>query len=174
MLAEESFLAPTFETEIGLFQHTTALGQRGNVVARIVDRIPDLFTTVTLVAAGVGIALVPQSCSCIQIPGVVYKPWSPQMHRVEMAAAFRRDERAPAVRAFIQQLEAVRASRAPANSRPDVRAPEQRLSVLSPVQCRVLARTRRSSRTGQCLELVETRTRFARREPFAFWPECEV
>jgi hypothetical protein len=56
MLAEESFLAPTFETEIGLLQHTTALGQQRNVVARIVDRIPDLFTTVTLVAAGVGIA----------------------------------------------------------------------------------------------------------------------
>ena len=104
MLAEEPFLAPTFETEIGLFQHTTALGQQGNFVARIVDRIPDLFTTVTLVPAGVGIALVPQSCSCIQIPGVVYKPLSPQMDRVEMAAAFRRDEQAPAVRAFIQQL----------------------------------------------------------------------
>jgi hypothetical protein len=37
-----AFLAPTFETEIGLFQHTTALGQQGNFVARIVDRIPDL------------------------------------------------------------------------------------------------------------------------------------
>jgi DNA-binding transcriptional LysR family regulator len=104
MLAEESFLAPTFETEIGLFPHTAALGQQGNFVARIVDRIPDLFTTVTLVAAGVGIAVVPQSCSCIQIPGVVYKPLSPHMRQIEMAAAFRRDERAPAVKAFIQQL----------------------------------------------------------------------
>jgi hypothetical protein len=34
MLGEKSFLAPTFETEIGLFQHTTALGQQGNFVAR--------------------------------------------------------------------------------------------------------------------------------------------
>lgn len=104
MLAEERFLAPTFETEVGLFQHTAAIGQQGKFVARIVDRIPDLFTMVTLVAAGVGIAVVPQSCSCIQIPGVVYKPLSTQTKPVELAAAFRRDERAPAVKAFIQQL----------------------------------------------------------------------
>ncbi len=104
MLAEERFLAPTFETEIGLFQHTAAVGQQGKFVARIVDRIPDLFTTVTLVAAGIGIAVVPQSCSCIQIPGVVYKPLSTQTKPVELAVAFRRDERAPAVKAFIQQL----------------------------------------------------------------------
>jgi DNA-binding transcriptional LysR family regulator len=104
MLAEERFLAPTFETEIGLYPHTAAVGQQGNFVARIVDRIPDLFTTVTLVAAGIGIAVVPQSCSCLQIPGVVYKPLSHPTEPVELAAAFRRDERAPAVKAFIQQL----------------------------------------------------------------------
>jgi DNA-binding transcriptional LysR family regulator len=104
MLAEEQFLAPTFETEVGLYQHTAAIGQQGNFVARIVERIPDLFTTVTLVAAGVGIAVVPESCSCIQIPGVVYKPLSRQTKPVELAAAFRRDERAPAVKTFIEQL----------------------------------------------------------------------
>jgi DNA-binding transcriptional LysR family regulator len=106
MLAEERFLAPTFETEVGLFQHTAAVGQQGKFEARIVDRVPDLFTTVTLVAAGVGIAVVPQSCSCIRIPGVVYKTLTPQTKQVELAAAFRRDERAPAVKAFIAQLRA--------------------------------------------------------------------
>jgi DNA-binding transcriptional LysR family regulator len=105
MLAEEGFLAPTFETEIGLYQHTAAVGKQGNFVARIVGRIPDLFTTVTLVAAGIGVAVVPQSCSCIQIPGVVYKPLSGRTRLVELAAAFRRDERAPAVKAFIRQLQ---------------------------------------------------------------------
>ena len=104
MLAGERFLASTFETDVGLFQHTAALGQQGNFVARIVDRIPDIFTTVTLVAAGVGIAVVPQSCSCLRIPGVVYKPLSHQTKPVEFAVAFRRDERAPAVKAFVQQL----------------------------------------------------------------------
>jgi len=104
MLAEEQFLAPTFETQVGLYQLTADVGQQGNFVARIIDRIPDLFTTVTHVAAGVGIAVVPQSTSCIQIPGVVYKTLSRHTKPVELAAAFRRDERSPAVKAFIQQL----------------------------------------------------------------------
>jgi DNA-binding transcriptional LysR family regulator len=104
MLAEERFLASTFETEVGLFQHTVAVGQQGNFVARIVDRIPDIFTTVTLVAAGVGVAVVPKSCSCLRIPGVVYKALSQQTKPVEFAVAFRRDERAPAVKAFIRQV----------------------------------------------------------------------
>ena len=56
------------------------------------------------VMAGVGIAVVPESCSCIQIPGVVYKPLSRQTKPVELAVAFRRDEQAPAVKAFIQQI----------------------------------------------------------------------
>lgn len=113
MLAEEKFLAPTFETEVGLYTHTIALGQQGNFVARIVDRIPDLFTMVTLVAAGVGIAVVPDSCSCIQIPGVVYKHLSHRTEPIEIVAAFRRDERAPAVKAFIQQRRAQSSGLAP-------------------------------------------------------------
>jgi len=114
MLAEERFIAPTNETELGMFQHTAAVGQKGRFTARIVDRIPDLFTTVALVAAGAGIAVVPQSCSCIQIPGVVYKPLSGRTKLAEMVAAFRQEERAPAVKAFIQQLrnEVTRLSRA--------------------------------------------------------------
>jgi DNA-binding transcriptional LysR family regulator len=108
MLAHERFIAPTLETELGFYQRTAAVAQQGKFVARIVDRAPDLFTVVTLVAAGAGIAIVPQSCSCIQIPGVVYKSISPQAKPAELAAAFRRDERAPAVKAFIQHLRAGR------------------------------------------------------------------
>lgn len=104
MLAQEHFIAPSNETEDGMFQHTAAVGQRGKFTARIVERIPDLFTTVALVAAGVGVAVVPQSCSCIQIPGVAYRPLSGRTRSAEMVAAFRRDERAPAVKAFIAQL----------------------------------------------------------------------
>jgi DNA-binding transcriptional LysR family regulator len=122
MLAEERFIAPTFETELGIYQRTAAVGQQGKFVARIVDRAPDLFTVVTLVAAGAGIAVVPESCSCIQIPGVVYKLLSPQTKPAELAVAFRRDERAPAVKAFIQclrtyRLNATRAGRSEGDGR---------------------------------------------------------
>lgn len=112
MLAEERFIAPTSETEVGMFQHTAAIGHQGRFTARIVDRILDLFTTVALVAAGAGIAVVPQSCACIQIPGVAYKPLSGRTKPAEMVAAFRRNEGAPVVEAFIQQLRTHVAERA--------------------------------------------------------------
>lgn len=104
MLAGEAFIVPDFEREIGIYQHTAELGRRGSFVPRLVARAPDFFTIVSMVAAGFGIALVPQSCARIQIPGIVYQPVATPMRPAELAAAFRRDERAPAVKAFIQQL----------------------------------------------------------------------
>jgi len=104
MLAEEQFIAPTFETELGIYRHTVAVGEQGRFVPRIAERAPDFFTIVTLVAAGFGIAVVPQSCACIQIPGVVYRSLSSQTKQAELAVACRRDEKAPAVKAFLQHL----------------------------------------------------------------------
>lgn len=104
MLAQEAFIAPDFEREIGIFPHTAELGRSGNFVPRMVGSAPDLFTVVTMVAAGFGIAIVPQSCACIQIPGIVYRPLASGTRLAELSAAFRRDERAPAVKTFIQQL----------------------------------------------------------------------
>jgi DNA-binding transcriptional LysR family regulator len=104
MLAGEGFIAPKFEMEVGIYQHTAEFGRRGGFAPRIVARAPDFFTIVTMVAARLGIAAVPQSCACIQIPGIVYQPVATQTRPAELAAAFRRDERAPAVKSFIQHL----------------------------------------------------------------------
>jgi len=103
-LAEEIFVVATFETDIGFHQRTAALGQEGGFVPRVGERAADQFTIVTMVAAGFGIAVVPQSIACIQIPGVVFRPLTRQTVRTELAVAFRRDERTPAVKACVQHL----------------------------------------------------------------------
>jgi DNA-binding transcriptional LysR family regulator len=103
MLIDERFIAPTFESELG-YDFAAAIGRQGRFDVRVVDRATDLFTFITLVAAGVGIAVVPQSWACIQVPGVVYRSISPQTKLAELVAAFRRDERAPAVKTFIQHV----------------------------------------------------------------------
>ena len=103
-LAEESFVAPTFETDLGLYRLTVALGQQGKFHPRIAERAADVFTVVTLVGAGFGIAIVPQSIACIQIPGVIYRSLTWRGQRDELAVAFRRDEKTPAVKCFIQHL----------------------------------------------------------------------
>lgn len=68
------------------------------------ERAPDEFTIVAMVGAGFGIAAVPQSLASIHIPGVVFRPLTRQTVRTELVAAYRRDEQAPAVKAFIQHL----------------------------------------------------------------------
>jgi len=110
-LADEPFIAPTFEMERGIYQHTAELGERAGFVPQIAERAPDFLTIVTMVASGFGIAVVPKSCDRIQIPGVTYRNLTPQTRPAELSAAFRQDERSPAVRAFIEHLKmAVRSS----------------------------------------------------------------
>ena len=66
-----------------------------------------------MVAADFGIAIVPKSCDRIQIPGIAYRNLTPQARPAELSAAFRQEERSPAVMAFIEHLKAkVRKTRA--------------------------------------------------------------
>jgi len=103
-LIGESFVAWPFETDTGLHRHLTALSQMGRFTPRIGGRAPDMLAIITMVAAGFGIAAVPQSIACLQIPGVTYRPLTRGAQQDELAAAFRKDERTPAVKAFIQHV----------------------------------------------------------------------
>jgi DNA-binding transcriptional LysR family regulator len=60
---------------------------------------PDL--VLRLVAAGMGISLVPASAHKIRRPGVAYRPVLPSSPILEIAVAWRRDNGSPTVKAFI-------------------------------------------------------------------------
>jgi DNA-binding transcriptional LysR family regulator len=114
-LAEEEFVAPYFEEEESGFQEQIAeIGRHGGFAPRAVHRVRGFVTAASLVAAGVGVAVVPASLRCLQLPGVVYRPLADAAVSADLAAAFRRDERAKAARAFIEQ---VRKAAPPAASR---------------------------------------------------------
>jgi DNA-binding transcriptional LysR family regulator len=104
LLAGESFVAGPFETNLGLHRHMSTIGQMGQFTPRIGARAPDMLAIVTMVAAGFGIAAVPRSIACLQIPGVTYRPLAQEGNQDELAAVFRRDERTPAVKAFIRHV----------------------------------------------------------------------
>jgi DNA-binding transcriptional LysR family regulator len=106
-LADEFFIAPTFEMEHGIFQHTAELGRAAGFVPKISERAPDFVTIVTMVASGFGVAIVPKSCDRIQIPGIIYRSLTPQARPAELSVAFRQDERSPAVLAFIKRVKAM-------------------------------------------------------------------
>src|SRR3546814_1649605 len=70
----------------------------------IVEVTPDMFTVVTLVASGFGVAVLPASICCISLPGVVYRPLADDLQHAELAFAFRKNDSAPAVRALIGEV----------------------------------------------------------------------
>jgi DNA-binding transcriptional LysR family regulator len=66
----------------------------------VAQEAQQLHTTVGLVSAGLGIAIVPASIQVLQMEGVVYRPLSGTLPSSQVTMAWRRDETSPAVRAF--------------------------------------------------------------------------
>ena len=61
-------------------------------------------TIIALVSAGMGIALVPQSVSNLQRPGVCYRQIQGQVPFIETGFAWRRDNPSPVLKAFLSLL----------------------------------------------------------------------
>jgi len=61
-------------------------------------------TIVSLVSAGMGLALVPQSVSNLQRPGVEYRALANPTPLVELGLAWRRDNASPVLRGFLELL----------------------------------------------------------------------
>ncbi|MFD2093532.1 LysR substrate-binding domain-containing protein [Blastococcus deserti] len=59
----------------------------------------------TLVAAGLGVAPLPESALALQVPGVRFVPVTDDVH-VDLALAWRSDDRSPAVARLLEALEA--------------------------------------------------------------------
>jgi len=104
LLANESFIAPSVEIELGSYGQMGAIGQQGGFQPKVARRAQDFITVLTLVAARYGIAAVPDTFRCMRLPGVVYRPLSEPVEPSVFAAAFRSSEQVPATRALIQFL----------------------------------------------------------------------
>lgn len=61
-------------------------------------------TIVSLVSAGMGLALVPQSVSNLRRPGVEYRSLLDATPLVETGCAWRRDNRSPVLQGFLDLL----------------------------------------------------------------------
>jgi DNA-binding transcriptional LysR family regulator len=91
-------IAPAFHDAIlGCF-----LG--AGLTPRIGQEAIQMQTIVSLVSAGLGIALVPQSVSNLKRPGVEYKRLSGKVPCVETGLAWRRDNMSPVLRNFLELI----------------------------------------------------------------------
>ena len=68
---------------------------------RVVQEGRESHTIVGLVAAGIGVALVPAPLRQLRMPGVVYRPLVPPVPEVPLAIAWRRADMSPLVERFV-------------------------------------------------------------------------
>jgi DNA-binding transcriptional LysR family regulator len=69
---------------------------------QIVQEVAEIQTVIGLVAAGVGLSLVPESVKALQRKGVTYKPIEDSTQHVELAVATRAHDDSPVLAAFMQ------------------------------------------------------------------------
>jgi DNA-binding transcriptional LysR family regulator len=102
-LANDEFILPSVEAELAYDGYVNSVAEQGGFTPRVSRRARDYLSIVTLVAAGFGVAAVPASFSRIQMPGVRYLAINLK-RRARIAIGYRRQERAPAIKSFIERI----------------------------------------------------------------------
>jgi DNA-binding transcriptional LysR family regulator len=69
---------------------------------RILHRVQNTLTVLTLAAAGMGLALVPASLEIVNIPNIAYRPLADFPGRFDLVLVSRQNEPSPAVRSYIK------------------------------------------------------------------------
>ncbi|HLU54106.1 MAG TPA: LysR substrate-binding domain-containing protein [Pseudonocardia sp.] len=116
-VAREPFVLQERYDVPGLHAAVTALFADAGITPRVAQRGVWLIQTVLgLVAAGIGLALVPSSAATLRRSGVVLRPLSGPARRVELAAFWRRDEASPPLDEFLAVQE--RMAGAPPSGKP--------------------------------------------------------
>jgi DNA-binding transcriptional LysR family regulator len=120
-LAAQPFVM--FQRAPGLVLHDLVLGfclQQG-FAPHVTQEASQTHAVVGLVAAGIGVALVPASAEEIRLRGVEFRPLAEKSPPVGTCLAWRRDDPSPVLRAFAataQRIAARRTDGAPTRGRP--------------------------------------------------------
>jgi len=91
--------------DVGFWGNLGAVSKPGQSL-QIVQRAPDIFSLLTLVAAGAGLGIISEPMRGLGIPGIVYRKISDALQEAEIAVAYRKRENAPVVKSFVQRLRA--------------------------------------------------------------------
>jgi DNA-binding transcriptional LysR family regulator len=104
-LAGEIFILYRRPLGPGLYDAIIAACQRAGFSPQIGQEAPRMLATLSLVAAGLGVTLVPASMRRLRVEGVVYRPLDRTAGLIApLNFAYRRGETAPAARRFIAMV----------------------------------------------------------------------
>jgi DNA-binding transcriptional LysR family regulator len=116
-LRDEPFILIPRQVGTSLYDAIVGACQRAGFSPRIEQEAIQMQTIVSLVAAGMGVALVPASLRHLRRTGVAYRPLADRSPQVEIGVAWRRADDAPAVRAFVALARESAAKRGAARGR---------------------------------------------------------
>lgn len=106
-LAEEPFVLFPEELAPGLYAQVLGLCRAAGFTPRVVEESRELYTSVSLVEAGIGVSILPASVEKLGWRGVRYRAIPSASAETRIAAAWRRDRARPVVQAFMQVVGAV-------------------------------------------------------------------
>ncbi len=97
VLKDEMFFNTAPDFDVGFWGHTEVVAKVGHFAPRVAKRIEDMFTILTYVSIGYGIAVISKSMSNINIPNVVYREISGNpVPTTSIAFVYRRNDLSPA------------------------------------------------------------------------------
>ena len=100
-LAQEPFVCCTREVAPGLYAQVMDSARQVGLLLRVVQEAPRLLPICALVAAEVGVSIVPASVRTMARRGVVYRDLEAPAPMVEIALAWRRGDQSAALRTFV-------------------------------------------------------------------------
>ena len=103
-LANDPFLAFADPPGVGIGQALLNLCREAEFEPRITQKVSEIATLVSLVAAGFGVGLVAESVRHLRLPGVCYRPIAGVDTPSNLIVVHRRFERSAAVRVLLERI----------------------------------------------------------------------
>ncbi|MGA3310939.1 MAG: LysR family transcriptional regulator [Xanthobacteraceae bacterium] len=100
-LAKETFVLPPRAINPGAYDSVIAACHRAGFSPALGQEAPEIMSVVPLVAARLGVSIVPRSTSRIHADGVFFVAIEGRAPHTEICLAHRRDDRSPAVQNFV-------------------------------------------------------------------------
>lgn len=100
-LKEEPFVAFPRDLAPVLYDQLISMCQRAGFSPHVVQEA-QMQTIISLVAAGIGVALVPETLQNLSRKGLVYKRLAGVTPKLELAVAWRREDKSPLLAGFLQ------------------------------------------------------------------------
>jgi DNA-binding transcriptional LysR family regulator len=111
-LAAEPFITISRTRSASFYDHVLRVCAAAGFAPRIVQEADELFTVVSLVRAGLGVALVPRSAALMRLPGVRFHELELPQAAWNIGLAWHRDsDRVPLVRRFLEAVPVRRSGR---------------------------------------------------------------